>query len=442
MGFTHVEFLPVAEHPFGGSWGYQVTGYYAPTARLGSPDEFRHLVNEMHQHGVGVLIDWVPSHFPSDPWALATFDGTALYECPDRSRATHPDWGTLMFNYGRNEVRNFLIANALFWIEEYHIDGLRVDAVASMLDQAPCDGADSGHGPANPQALSFVKELNDVVHHLRPEVITIAEDWTDRPAVSRPTSEGGLGFSFRWNMGWSFDTLTYFSRDPGDRRWHHKEVTFPLWYAFSEHFILPLSHDDVVHGKRSLLRKMSGDRLLQYANLRCLLAWTWAHPGRKLLFMGGELAEGREWDHDGQLEWDRLDNSSHAGVRELVRTLNRLYRSLPALWELDSDSTGFRWLDLADEDRSILSFLRLPAGATAAVACVANLAATSHEAYRLGLPGPTRWLEVLNTDENRFGGSGRRNLDLRLEETPAHGEPFSVTITLPPLAVLWFQQSV
>jgi len=442
MGFTHVEFLPVAEHPFGGSWGYQVTGYYAPSARYGSPDEFRHLVNELHRNGVGVLIDWVPAHFPGDRWALAEFDGTALYEHADPAQATHPDWGTLIFNFGRNEVRNFLIANALFWIDEYHIDGLRVDAVASMLDLSPGDRTTfHGSQPVSRDALVFIKELNDAVRRLHPQAITIAEDWTSRSHVSRPTSEGGMGFSFRWNMGWAFDTLSYFARDPVHRRRHHRELTFPLWYGFSENFVLPLSHDDVVHGKSSLLARMPGDRSQKQANLRSLLAWTWAHPGRKLLFMGAELAQTREWHHDGQLEWERLNEDGCAGVHDLVRMLNRLYRSLPALWERDADWKSFQWIDITDEERSILSFLRHSGGASTSVACVANLSTVAYEAYRFGLPGPARWFEILNTDEIRFGGRGRLNHDVSLEEIPAHGHPFSLTITLPPLAVLWFCQT-
>ena len=438
MGFTHVEFLPVAEHPFGGSWGYQVTGYYAPSARYGSPDEFRHLVNELHRNGVGVLIDWVPAHFPGDCWALAEFDGTSLYEYADPAQATHPDWGTLMFNFGRNEVRNFLIANALFWIDEYHIDGLRVDAVASMLDLSPGDRTTyRGSHSVSREALAFIKELNDTVRRLHPQTITIAEDWTNRSHVSCPTTEGGMGFSFRWNMGWSFDTLSYFARDPVHRRWHHRELTFPLWYGFSENFVLPLSHDDVVHGKGSLLTRMPGDRSKQQANLRSLLAWTWAHPGRKLLFMGAELAQTREWHHDVQLEWERLNDDDCAGIHNLVRTLNKLYRSLPALWERDADWRSFRWIDISDEERCILSFLRHSDGAGTSVACVANLSAVIYEGHRLGLPGPASWLEILNTDDIRFGGRGRLNHNVSLEEIPAHGHRFSSTLMLPPLTVLW-----
>ena len=439
MGFTHVEFLPVSEYPFGPSWGYQVTGYYAPSARHGSPDEFRHLVNELHRHGIGVLIDWVPGHFPTDWWALAEFDGTTLYEYADPSQATHPDWGTLIFNYGRNEVRNFLIANALFWIDEYHIDGLRVDAVASMLDLSPGERI-TFHGSqrVSREALTFIKDLNDTVRRLHPQAITVAEDWTNRSHVSHPTSEGGMGFSFRWNMGWSFDTLSYFARDPAHRRWHHKELTFPLWYGFSENFVLPLSHDDVVYGKGSLLARMPGDRSQKYANLRSLLAWMWAHPGRKLLFMGAELAQTGEWNYDSQLEWERLVENDSAGVHELVRVLNRLYRSLPALWEHDSDWQSFRWIDIADEEPSILSFLRSAGGASTPVACVANLAPVTCDAYRLGLPGPANWFEVLNTDDVRFGGCGRLNHQVTLEDVPADGYQLSASITLPPLAILWF----
>ena len=365
LGFTHVELLPMAEHPFGGSWGYQVTGYYAPTARFGSPDDFRYLVDRLHQAGIGVLVDWVVAHFPKDDWALARFDGTALYEHADPRLGEHPDWGTLVFNYGRHEVRNFLSANALFWLEEFHLDGLRVDAVASMLylDYSRREGewiTNRFGGNENLEAIDFIKEVNEIVYRHHPSVMLVAEESTSWPAVSRPTYLGGLGFGFKWNMGWMHDTLVYFSRDPAHRRYHHNEITFALLYAFHENFVLPLSHDEVAHGKGSLLDKMPGDRWQQFANLRAMLAWMWAHPGRPLLFMGGELGQKDEWHHDRSIDWHLLDHSEHSGVQQLVRTLNSVYRDEPALWDQDFEWTGFRWIDPNDADHSILSFLRYP----------------------------------------------------------------------------------
>jgi 1,4-alpha-glucan branching enzyme len=378
LGFTHVEFLPVAEHPFAGSWGYQVTGYYAPTARSGTPDDFRYLVDRLHQAGIGVLADWVAGHFPKDDWALARFDGTALYEHADPRLGEHPDWGTLVFNYGRHEVRNFLLANALYWIEEFHLDGLRVDAVASMLylDYSRREGewvTNRFGGRENLEAIEFIKEVNAVLYRHHPTVMLVAEESTSWPAVSRPTYLGGLGFGFKWNMGWMNDTLLYFSKDPVHRRYHHHELTFALLYAFTENFILPLSHDEVAHGKGSLLSKMPGDRWQQFANLRALLAWMWAHPGRPLLFMGGEIAQNSEWNHDTSLDWHLLGYPEHAGMQALVRTLNTIYRAEPALWQQDFDWGGFRWIDPDDSGHSVLSFLRFPATAGRPVACLANL---------------------------------------------------------------------
>ncbi len=442
MGFTHVELLPVAEHPFGGSWGYQVTGYYAPTARFGFPDDFRYLVDSLHRAGIGVLVDWVIAHFPKDDWALARFDGTALYEHADPRQGEHPDWGTLVFNFARQEVRNFLLANALYWIEEFHIDGLRVDAVASMLylDYSRREGewvTNRFGGRENLDAVSLIKEVNEVVYRHHPSVLLVAEESTSWPAVSRPTYLGGLGFGFKWNMGWMNDTLTYFSKDPVHRRFHHHELTFALLYAFQENFVLPLSHDEVSHGKGSLLEKMPGDRWQKFANLRALLGWMWAHPGRQLLFMGGEFGQSAEWNHDRSLDWHLLQYPEHAGVQHLVRTLNGVYRQQPALWERDFDWTGFHWLDPNDADHSVLSFLRHNADGTRHLACVANLTPVVRYDYRVGLPAGGRWVEVLNTDSPDFAGSGVGNATVVADGGPWQDQPHSATLTLPPLAVLW-----
>ena len=442
LGFTHVEFLPVAEHPFSGSWGYQVTGYYAPTARFGTPDDFRYLVDRLHQAGIGVLVDWVVGHFPKDDWALARFDGTALYEHADPRLGEHPDWGTLVFNYGRHEVRNFLLANALYWIEEFHIDGLRVDAVASMLylDYSRREGewvTNRFGGRENLEAIDFIKEFNAVVYQHHPAVMLVAEESTSWPAVSRPTYLGGLGFGFKWNMGWMNDTLVYFSKDPVHRRYHHHELTFALLYAFTENFILPLSHDEVAHGKGSLLGKMPGDRWQQFGNLRALLAWMWAHPGRPLLFMGGEIAQNDEWDHDTSVDWHLLDYPEHAGIQALVRALNTVYRAEPALWEQDFDWGGFRWIDPDDSDNSVLSFLRFPASAGRPVACVANLTPVPRPDYRIGLPLPGRWTEILNSDSADFGGSNTLAGTVTAEAPGWNDLDYSATITVPPLGVVW-----
>ena len=444
MGFTHVELLPVAEHPFGGSWGYQVSSYYAPSARYGSPEDFRHLVDTLHQRGIGVIVDWVPAHFPRDDWALARFDSTALYEHADPRQGAHPDWGTLVFNYGRHEVRNFLVANALYWLEELHVDGLRVDAVASMLyldySRGPGEWVPNRFGGnENLDAIEFLKELNTTVYGRNPGVLMIAEESTAFPGVSRPTYLGGLGFGLKWNMGWMHDTLDYFSRDPVHRRFHHHQLTFGLLYAFTENFVLPLSHDEVVHGKGSLLAKMPGDRWQQLANLRALLAWMWAHPGKQLLFMGAELGQDREWSHDRSLDWHLLDLEPHRGVQRLVQELNQLYRDNPALWDRDFDPEGFRWIDANDADQSVLSFLRLSADGGHKLACVANLTPVVRSRYFIGLPDGGRWTEALNTDDARFGGSGVINGEVHARDEAWHGLPYSVELTLPPLGVVWLR---
>jgi 1,4-alpha-glucan branching enzyme len=445
MGFTHVEMLPVAEHPYAPSWGYQVSSYFAPSARFGSPDDFRHLVDRLHQRGIGVIVDWVPAHFPKDDWALARFDGTALYEHSDPRQGEHPDWGTLVFNFGRNEVRNFLIANALFWIEEFHVDGLRVDAVASMLylDYSREEGQwvpNRFGGRENLEAVDFVRELNSAVYARHSGAMTIAEESTAWPAVSRPTYVGGLGFGFKWNMGWMHDTLEYFQHDPIHRRYHHDRLTFGLLYAFSENFVLPLSHDEVVHGKRSLLGKMPGDRWQQLANLRALYGWMWAHPGKKLLFMGGELAQPGEWSHERSLDWHLLDYPEHAGVRRLVAALNHAYRSEPALWDDDFSPEGFRWIDASDVESNVLCFLRRDRAGERVVACLANLSPVPREGYRVGLPEAGTWVEMLNSDAAEFGGSGVGNLGaVEAGDEGWHGLPASAEVTLPPLSVIWLR---
>jgi len=452
-GFTHVELLPVAEHPFGGSWGYQVTGYYAPTARYGEPDEFRAFVDTLHGRGIGVILDWVPAHFPRDDGALGRFDGTALYEHADPRQGEHPDWGTYVFNYARNEVRNFLLANALYWFEEFHVDGLRVDAVASMLyldySRTSGDWVPNEHGGReNLPAIELLRELNTVVHRDHPGVLTIAEESTAFPGVSRPVSSGGLGFTHKWNMGWMHDTLQYFGKDPVHRSHHHDELGFGLVYAFSENFVLPLSHDEVVHGKGSLLGKMPGDEWQRFANLRALYGWMWAHPGKQLLFMGSEFAQLREWDHDRSLDWHLLDDDAHRGVAELVRELNHVQRALPALWSADFVSDGFRWLDAADRAASVFAFERRagsdpvagvepPASAARPVVCVANFTPVPRYGYRVGLSGAGRWVEVLNTDDARWGGSGVTNPDVVADPVPWQGRELSAVLTLPPLGVVW-----
>ncbi|MGB0094661.1 MAG: 1,4-alpha-glucan branching protein GlgB [Solirubrobacteraceae bacterium] len=444
MGFTHIELLPVMAHPFTGSWGYQVTGYFAPTPRYGSPDDFRQFVDRMHAHGIGVILDWVPAHFPRDDFALAQFDGTALYEHADPRRGFHPDWGTLVFNYGRHEVRNFLISNALFWLREYHVDGIRVDAVASMLylDYSRREGEwvpNQFGGREDLDAVAFLKELNEVLYGREPGIISAAEESTAWPGVSRPTYLGGLGFGFKWNMGWMHDTLAYFRQDPIYRRYHHHELTFSLMYAFSENFILPLSHDEVVHGKGSLYSKMAGDPWQKLANLRTLYAYMWAHPGKKLLFMGSELAQEQEWSYERSLDWHLLERPEHAGIQALVRDLNRLYREEPALWEIDSDPSGFWWLEPNDADRNVIAFARASKSGKRVLVFVANLSPMPQRDYRLGLPRASHWRERLNTDSSFYGGGDWGNFGaIEPEPVPWHGQPVSARITLPPLAAVWF----
>ncbi|MFI7038943.1 1,4-alpha-glucan branching protein GlgB [Microbispora rosea] len=444
MGFTHVEFLPVAEHPFGGSWGYQVTSYYAPTSRFGSPDDFRHLVDELHRAGIGVIVDWVPAHFPMDEWALARFDGTPLYEHADPDRGTHPDWGTYVFDFGRNEVRNFLVANALYWLKEFHVDGLRVDAVASMLylDYSRREGEWTPNeygGRENLDAIEFLKEMNAVVYREEPGIVTIAEESTAWPGVSRPVHLGGLGFGFKWNMGWMHDSLSYMSREPIYRQYHHHQMTFSLMYAFSENFVLPLSHDEVVHLKGSLLGKMPGDEWQRFANLRALYGFMWAHPGKQLLFMGGEFGQGAEWSEANGLDWWVLDFDYHQGVRRLVKDLNRVYRESPALYSRDNTHEGFRWIDADDASGNVLSFLRYGADGSV-LACVANFSGSPHEDYHLGLPTPGRWEEILNTDAYEYAGSGVGNMGaVESVEAPWHGLPCSTRLSLPPLGVVWLR---
>jgi 1,4-alpha-glucan branching enzyme len=453
LGFTHVEFLPVMEHPFGGSWGYQVTGYYAPTARFGEPDELRALVDRLHQAGIGVILDWVPAHFPRDVWALGRFDGTPLYEHPDPRRGEHPDWGTYVFDYGRPEVRNFLVANALYWCKEFHADGLRVDAVASMLylDYSRKDGEWSPNrygGRKNLDAISFLQETNATVYKHHPGVVVMAEESTAWPGITRPTDQGGLGFGFKWNMGWMHDTLGYLAREPVYRKWHHHQMTFATVYAWSENYILPISHDEVVHGKGSLARKMPGDTWQRLATTRALLAFMWAHPGKQLLFMGCELADDREWNEVTGLDWDLLADPARAGVQRLVRDLNAVYRATPALWTQDTSPEGFAWLAVDDAAHNTYAFQRIGlegvgvVGGRSVLVCVVNFAGVPHEGYRLALPAAGEWREVLNTDAVHYGGSGVGNAGVvRAEPIGWNGRPASATVRLPPLGALWLAPS-
>ena len=443
-GFTHVEFLPVAEHPFGGSWGYQVTSYFAPTSRFGTPDDFRFLVDALHQAGVGVLLDWVPAHFPRDEFALARFDGTALYENPDPQRGEHPEWGTLIFDFGRPEVRNFLVANAVYWCEQFHIDGLRVDAVASMLylDYARAEGAwtpNTHGGRENLEAVALLQEVNATLYRRVPGVITVAEESTAWPGVTRPTSEGGLGFGLKWNMGWMHDSLDYMGHDPIHRQFHHNELTFALAYQWSENFVLPLSHDEVVHGKGSLLRKMSGDPWRAFATLRAYLAYFYAHPGKKLLFMGAEFAQSNEWSETNGLDWWLLDHSENKGVQDCLTELNRCYVKTPALWARDHEPGGFEWIDADDSAANVFSWLRYDADGNA-IACVSNFSAVPRAGYRLGLPRTGQWSEVLNTDATTFGGTGTGNGGaVNATGVGWHARPASAVLTLPPLGTIWLQ---
>ncbi len=443
-GFTHVEFLPVAEHPFGGSWGYQVSSYYAPSARFGSPDEFRYLVDRLHQAGIGVIVDWVPAHFPKDAWALARFDGTPLYEHADPRRGEQPDWGTFVFDFGRREVRNFLVANALYWLEEFHVDGLRVDAVASMLylDYSRKEGEwlpNVYGGRENLDAVAFLQEVNATVYRRVPGAVTIAEESTDWPGVTRATHLGGLGFGFKWNMGWMHDTLGYISHEPIHRQYHHHEMTFSMMYAYAENYVLPISHDEVVHGKGSVLHKVPGDRWQQMATVRTLYAYMWAHPGKQLLFMGQEFAQGGEWSEGRSLDWWLLDSPDHRGVARLVTDLNRVYRETPALWSQDTNQAGFGWIDADDVAGNVYSFLRYGSDGSI-LACVANFSPVPHEQYVLGLPKAGRWDEVVNTDADVYFGSGVGNFGgVTAGDEPSHGHPASARLRVPPLGALWLR---
>jgi 1,4-alpha-glucan branching enzyme len=442
LGFTHVELMAVLEHPFTGSWGYQVTGFFAPTARFGDPDDFRALVDALHQRGIGVIVDWVPAHFPRDDWALARFDGTALYEHEDPRRGFHPDWGTLIFNYGRTEVRNFLLASAATWLRDFHVDVLRVDAVASMLyldySREPGEWLPNVRGGReNLEAVAFLRELNEVVRESSPGAFAIAEESTAWPGVTASVDDGGLGFGAKWNMGWMHDTLEYFQREPIHRRFHHDDLTFSMVYAFSERFVLPLSHDEVVHGKRSLLARMPGDRWQQLANLRALYGYMWAHPGRKLLFMGGEFAQEREWDHDRSLDWELRERPGHAGIEQLVADLNCCYREEPALWAGDDDPSAFAWLEGTDADHNVFAFARRDPGGARTVVCVANLSPVPRHEYRIGMPEAGRWVELLDTDSRFYGGSDVGNGG-SVVAAPRHADGGAVaTLVLPPLGVLW-----
>jgi 1,4-alpha-glucan branching enzyme len=447
MAFTHVEFLPVMEHPFYGSWGYQTTGHFAPTSRYGIPQDFMYLVDYLHQNGIGVILDWVPSHFPDDVHGLVYFDGTHLYEHADPQKGYHPDWKSYIFNYGRNEVRNFLISSALFWLEKYHIDGFRVDAVASMLylDYGRKEGEwipNKYGGKENIEAIDFLKRFNEMVYTNYPDVQTIAEESTAWPMVSRPSYVGGLGFGMKWNMGWMHDTLDYFSTDPIFRKYHHNQLTFSIWYAFSENFVLPLSHDEVVHGKGSLFGKMSGDEWQKYANLRLLYGYMYGHPGKKLLFMGVEFAQWKEWNHDESLEWHVLQDPFHQGVQRWVRDLNHLYKAEPALYELDFSIEGFEWIDFHNWEQSIISFMRKGRSSDEPVLVICNLTPVPRYNYRVGVPKGGFWKEVLNSDAKIYSGSGHGNSGgLETSPVPAHGKYHSLSITLPPLGILFFKHA-
>ncbi|EOM78303.1 1,4-alpha-glucan branching protein GlgB [Rhodococcus rhodnii] len=448
LGYTHVELLPVAEHPFGGSWGYQVTSYYAPTSRFGTPDDFRWFVDHLHRSGIGVLVDWVPAHFPKDEWALARFDGTPLYEHGDPRRGEQLDWGTLVFDFGRSQVRNFLVANALYWCEQFHIDGLRVDAVASMLylDYSRPEGGWTPNvhgGRENLEAVAFLQEMNATVHKLHAGVVTVAEESTAWPGVTRETTVGGLGFTFKWNMGWMHDTLGYFQQDPVYRSYHHHEITFSAMYAWSENYVLPISHDEVVHGKGTLWTRMPGDDYQKAANVRALLAYMWAHPGKQLLFMGQEWGQTREWSEERGLDWSELDPANgevarlHGGISRLVGDLNRAYREHRSLWTLDTSPGGYSWIDANDTGNNVISFLRYGTDGSI-MACLFNFSGSVHGAYRVGLPEAGTWHEVLNTDAGVYGGAGVGNLG-SVAATPHswHGRPASAEVALPAGGAIW-----
>jgi 1,4-alpha-glucan branching enzyme len=447
MGFTHVEFLPVMEHPFYGSWGYQVTGYFSPTSRYGSPQDLMYLIDCLHQRDIGVILDWVPSHFPNDEHGLGLFDGTHLYEHEDPRQGIHPDWNSFIFNYGRNEVRSFLLSSALFWLDKFHADGLRVDAVASMLylDYGHKEGEwipNKYGGRENLEAIAFLRHLNEAVYKEDPKVQTVAEESTAWPMVSRPTYIGGLGFGLKWDMGWMHDTLEYMAKDPVYRKYHHNNLTFRLVYAFFENFILPLSHDEVVHGKASLLSKMPGDDWQKFANLRLLLGYMYAQPGKKLLFMGGEFGQWREWSHDDSLDWHLLQYLPHSGLKKWVQDLNRFYRSQPALYQVDFNQTGFEWIDCNDVEHSVLSLIRKARASDDTVLAIANFTPTTHFKYRVGVPSAGLWSELLNSDAKEYGGSGQANPDgIKAAAIPWHGRPYSLTLVLPPLATVFLKAS-
>jgi len=446
MGFTHVEFMPVMEHPFYGSWGYEITGYFSPSGRYGTPDDFKYLIDIMHQNDIGVILDWVPSHFPEDEHGLAFFDGTYLYEHEDPRKGVHPDWNSRIFNYGRNEVRAFLISNALFWMDEYHIDGLRIDAVASMLylDYSRKSGEwvpNKFGGRENLEAIDFLKKLNEVVFGKYPDTFTIAEESTAFPMVTKPVYTGGLGFGMKWNMGWMHDTLEYFSKDPIFRKYHHNNLTFSFWYCFNENFVLPLSHDEVVHGKGSLVNKMPGDEWQKFANLRALLGYMYAHPGKKHLFMGNELAQWNEWNHETSLDWHLIQHAPHRGVKLLVHDLNKLYQQEPALHELDFSPDGFEWIDFNDSDKSIISFIRKAKSTETIIVVVCNFTPVPRVNYRIGVPKPGIYREILNSDAKEYGGSGVGNMGtVYADQIPFHNMNFSINITLPPLGVIYFKR--
>ncbi len=440
LGFTHIQCLPVSEHPFAGSWGYQPVGLFAPTSRFGRPEDFAYFVERCHQAGLGVLIDWVPAHFPSDAHGLVRFDGTALYEHEDPRLGFHQDWNTLIYNFGRSEVANFLLANALWWLDRYHVDGLRVDAVASMLylnySRREGEWVPNIHGGnENLEAVAFLRDVNTALFGNYPGATSIAEESTAWPGVSRPVDSGGLGFGYKWNMGWMHDTLNYIGQHPVHRSHHHGEISFGLEYAFSENFVLPLSHDEVVHGKGSLIGRMPGDRWQKFANLRAYLTFMWTHPGKKLLFMGGEIAQEREWDHDRALDWHHLDDPMHGGVRDLVRDLNALYRDSGALHELDCEAEGFQWIDASDTAASVYLFLRKGLSDARPMLIACNFTPVVRENYRIGVPRSGQWHELLNSDNTRYGGSGVVIGQAEAAEEPWHGQPASLSVTLPPLAV-------
>jgi 1,4-alpha-glucan branching enzyme len=443
LDYTHVEFMPVMDHPFFGSWGYQITGFFAPSGNFGTPQDLMYLIDYLHQRGIGVILDWVPSHFPSDEHGPAFFDGTHLYEHADSRQGYHPEWNSFIFNYGRNEVRSFLISNALFWLDRYHADGLRVDAVASMLylDYARKDGEwvpNKYGGRENIDAIDFLRRLNAAVYEHFPDTQTIAEESTDWPMVSRPTYVGGLGFGLKWDMGWMHDTLQYMCKEPVHRRYHQDKLTFRMLYAFHENFVLPLSHDEVVYGKGSLLGKMSGDDWQKFANLRALYGYMYAQPAKKLLFMGGEFGQWREWSHDGSLDWDLVDYPLHSGVQQWIRDLNRLYRSEPALHELDCEPAGFEWIDCGDAESSVVSLIRKGKSTANLVLMVCNFTPVPRQEYRIGAPHGGFWREALNSDATEYGGSGMGNRGgVDADPWPQHGRPFSLALTLPPLSVLF-----